>query len=118
MPSLPAATAKPRRVLTSLLRNGDRMKADEFEARYTAMPYLKKAELLRGVVYMPSPVTLDHYGEPHSEIVGWLLCYRAMTRGLRSGDNTTLRLGNGDQPQPDALLMIPKSAGGHADVSA
>jgi Uma2 family endonuclease len=93
------------------------MKADEFEARYTAMPYLKKAELLRGVVYMPSPVTLDQHGEPHSEIVGWLLYYRAMTRGLRSGDNTTLRLGGADQPQPDALLMIPESAGGQAAVS-
>lgn len=117
MPTLPTPTSKPRRIQTPPLRNGDRMMAAEFEARYTAMPYLKKAELLRGVVYMPSPVTLDQHGEPHSEIVGWLLYYRAMTRGLRSGDNTTLRLGNADEPQPDALLMIPKSAGGQADVS-
>jgi Uma2 family endonuclease len=109
MPTLPTPTPKPRRILTPPLRNGDRMKAPEFEARYTAMPYLKKAELLRGVVYQ--------HGEPHSEIVGWLLYYRGMTRGLRSGDNTTLRLGSEDEPQPDALLMIPRSAGGQADVS-
>ena len=117
MPTLPAPSPKPRRIVTPPLRNGDRMKAAEFEARYTAMPYLKKAELLRGVVYMPSPVTLDQHGQPHSEIVGWLLYYRAMTPGLRSGDNTTVRLGDADQPQPDALLMIPGSAGGQADVS-
>lgn len=117
MPTLPAPSPKPRRIVTPPLRNGDRMKAAEFEARYTAMPHLKKAELLRGVVYMPSPVTLDQHGQPHSEIVGWLLYYRAMTPGLRSGDNTTVRLGDADQPQPDALLMIPRSAGGQADVS-
>jgi Uma2 family endonuclease len=117
MPTLPATSPKPRRIVTPLLRNGDRMTAAEFEARYAAMPDLKKAELLRGVVYMPSPVTLDQHGEPHSEIVGWLLYYRAMTPGLRSGDNTTLRLSDADQPQPDALLMIPRSAGGQAVVS-
>src|SRR3954462_8759538 len=66
---------------------------------------------------MLSPLTLVQHGEPHSEIVGWLLYYRAMTPGLRSGDNTTVRLGEADQPRPDALLMIPRSAGGQADVS-
>ena len=39
-----------------------------------------------------------------------------MTRGLR-WDNATLRLGDADRPQPDVLLMIPRTAGGQADVS-
>jgi Uma2 family endonuclease len=116
MSKLATAPANKDRLVTPLLHNGDRMNAAEFEARYTAMPYLKKAELLEGVVYMSSPVSLEYHGEPHSEIVGWLLYYKSLTRGVRSGDNTTVRLGLKDQPQPDALLMIPPLAGGQATI--
>jgi hypothetical protein len=38
------------------LEPGDRLSRDEFERRFAAMPKLKKAELIEGVVYMPSPV--------------------------------------------------------------
>ena len=38
------------------LENGDRLTRAEFERRYDAMPDLKKAELIEGVVYMGSPV--------------------------------------------------------------
>ena len=115
MATLTVPAPKPR-FTTPLLHPGDRMNAAEFEARYTAMPYLKKAELLDGVVYMPSPVSLQHHGEPHAEIVGWLTYYMALSRGVRVGDNTTLRLGDTNQPQPDALLMIPTAAGGQATI--
>jgi hypothetical protein len=37
------------------LENGDRLTRREFERRYNAMPDVKKAELIEGVVYMPSP---------------------------------------------------------------
>jgi hypothetical protein len=47
MPSSPAAP---------VLANGDRLTRDEFERRYEAMPKVKKAELIEGTVYMPSPV--------------------------------------------------------------
>ena len=118
MKTLATAPAPKERLVTPLLHNGDRMNAAEFEARHTAMPYLKKAELLRGVVYMASPVSLLYHGQPHSEIVGWLLMYRSLTRGVLSGDNTTVRLGTKDQPQPDALLLIPPSAGGQATIQS
>ncbi len=36
------------------LENGDRLTRPEFERRYDAMPGLKKAELIEGVVYLPS----------------------------------------------------------------
>ena len=36
------------------LENGDRLTRCEFERRYAARPDLKKAELIEGVVYMPS----------------------------------------------------------------
>ena len=41
-----------------LLSPGDRMSRDEFLARWEQMPSLKRAELIDGVVYMPSPVSL------------------------------------------------------------
>ena len=34
------------------LENGDRLSRAEFERRYGAMPHLKKAELIEGVVYV------------------------------------------------------------------
>ena len=37
------------------LENGDRLTRAEFERRYEARPDLKKAELIEGVVHLPSP---------------------------------------------------------------
>ena len=48
------------------LRNGDHLTREEFERRYSAMPELKRAELIEGVVYMPSPVRIDEHGSPHA----------------------------------------------------
>ena len=42
------------------LENGDFLTRAEFERRYSAMPHLEKAELIEGVVYMPSPLSVDH----------------------------------------------------------
>jgi Uma2 family endonuclease len=93
------------------------MTAAEFERRYNAMPELKKAELLRGIVYMPSPVRLTQHGEPHSDMIGWLTMYKAFTPGIRGGDNSTVRLDEKNEPQPDILLLVPSSAGGQSTVS-
>lgn len=38
------------------LENGDKLTRIEFERRYHAMPQLKKAELIEGIVYMASPL--------------------------------------------------------------
>ena len=46
------------------LEPGDRLTRDEFERRYEAMPALKKAELIEGVVYMPSPFASDDMAIP------------------------------------------------------
>ena len=48
------------------LENGDRLTRDEFERRYDAMPHVKKAELIEGEVYMPSPVRHSQHGHPHT----------------------------------------------------
>jgi hypothetical protein len=48
--------AAPRIPPPPPLEPGDHLTRVEFERRYEAMPDLKKAELIEGVVYMPSPV--------------------------------------------------------------
>jgi len=100
------------------LKSGEHLTRAEFERRYEAMPHLKKAELLKGIVYMPSPVRLDRHGEPHTDLVWWLVTYKVATPGVRTGDNTTARMGPEDEPQPDALLMIPQERGGQCRVDA
>jgi len=97
------------------LRNGDRLTRAEFERRYAAMPEVKKAELIEGVVYIPSSVSDDHSG-PHFDLITWLGLYRLATPGVVGGDNGTLRLDLDNDPQPDAFLRILASHGGRARV--
>lgn len=99
------------------LKEGDRLSRDEFERRYSAMPHVNKAELIEGVVYMPSPVRFDIHGGPHADLMWWLGHYRAFTPGLISGDNTTVRLDLDNVPQPDAFLAILEQRGGQAIMS-
>jgi Uma2 family endonuclease len=79
------------------------------------MPHLKKAELIEGVVYMPSPVYIGH-GEAHSLIIAWLVFYRMRTPGLRIADNTSVRMEQRSEVQPDAMLFLNR--GGGARVSS
>jgi hypothetical protein len=99
------------------LENGDQLTRDEFERRYEAMPDLKKAELIEGVVYMPSPVRLDQHGSPQADLITWLGVYRASTPGVRLGDNSTIRVDVTNEHQPDALLMIDPGRHGQARIS-
>lgn len=98
------------------LASGDRLTRDEFERRHAAMPEIKKAELIEGVVYMPSPVKLEQHGGPHGDLMTWLGVYRAATPGVKTADNSTVRLDMDNEPQPDALLMIEPSRGGQARI--
>ncbi|HEX4589046.1 MAG TPA: Uma2 family endonuclease, partial [Gemmataceae bacterium] len=98
------------------LQSGDRLTAEEFERRYDAMPELKKAELINGVVYVGSPVRAQEHGEPHFDLIGWLALYQRATPGVRGGDNATLRLELDNRPQPDAYLRIGSECGGQARV--
>jgi Uma2 family endonuclease len=99
------------------LRAGDRLTRAEFERRYAAMPHVKKAELIEGVVYMPSPVTQEDHGAPHFDVITWLGVYRAGTPGVEGGDNSTLRLDLDNEPQPDAFLRILPEYGGQSHQS-
>lgn len=99
------------------LESGDRLTRSEFERRYDAMPQVKKAELIEGVVYMPSPVRCKSHGKPHGQIIGLLFNYCAATPGVDFADNATLRLDPDNEPQPDAVLWIDMAAGGSSHVS-
>jgi Uma2 family endonuclease len=107
----PAELPLPERVPE--LCAGDRLSRAEFERRYAAMPHVKKAELIEGVVYMPSPISQVHAG-PHFDVVGWLALYRSATPGVEGGDNATVRLDLENEPQPDAFLRIRPECGGQS----
>ena len=100
------------------LEPGDRLTRSEFERRYDAMPRVKKAELIEGVVFMPTPVHFERHAEPHSQVMAWLGVYLAATRGVKLGDNATVRLDLDNEVQPDALLRLEPSAGGRSSISA
>ncbi len=102
---------------TPPLENGEQLTASEFLRRYEAMPELNKAELIEGIVYMPSPVRLEH-AEPDTLMHGWLMVYAAHTPGTVAASNATVRLDAENVPQPDALLRLLPECGGKARVEA
>ena len=111
-----SAVLKSRPVLA--LQNGDHLTREDFERRYDAMPHSCKAELIEGVVYMPSPVRAEQHGEPHFDLVGCLFLYRLKTKGVRGSDNATIRLALDNEPQPDAALYVSPELGGQAKIDA
>lgn len=100
------------------LENGDRLNRCEFERRYAARPDIHKAELIEGVVHMPSPVRATSHGAPNAALAGWLYVYCAATPHVTVLDNATVRLDRDNEPQPDALLRIDTAAGGQSTLSA
>lgn len=104
--------AAPRRLPP--LEAGDRLTSAEFLRRYEAMPDVKKAELIEGIVYMPSPVSATRHGDPHALVVTWLGVYQSETPGVIASDNATCVLDADNTPQPDAHLRIDPDKGGAA----
>ncbi|KAM3092116.1 Uma2 family endonuclease [Phormidesmis sp. 146-12] len=96
------------------LENGDRLTRYEFERRYNAMPHLKKAELIEGVVYMAAALRFRSHGQPHGNLITWLGNYKVATLGVELGVEPTIRLDLDNAPQPDAVLLIEEAHGGQA----
>jgi Uma2 family endonuclease len=111
-------TVQPAQIGAALppLESGDRLTRTEFERRYDAMPRLKKAELIEGVVFMPSPIRNRH-SEAHAHVMVWLGTYCAATSGTYLNDNATIRLDQDNVVQPDALLRLDETAGGQSRIS-
>jgi Uma2 family endonuclease len=114
---IPEVTQTPSKKVPPL-NNGDHLSWAEFRRRYEARPDIKKAELIEGVVYMPSPTRFQQHSEPHATVIGWLFNYVAATPGVRLGDNATVELDFDNEVQPDALLRLDESLGGRCHVTA
>jgi Uma2 family endonuclease len=95
------------------LRNGDHMTSDEFMRRWEAMPGLKHAELIDGIVYMPSPVSRLH-SVFHLPLSTWIGCYVAATLGCSGGIDGTWLMDERNVPQPDIDLRILSEHGGQS----
>jgi len=106
-----------RTTTAPILANGDRLSRDEFERRYAQMTDVKKAELIEGVVYMPSPVHYVSHGQAHGLLVSWIYTYVASTPHVNAGDNATVRLDLDNEVQPDVLLRIDEAVGGQSRIS-
>ena len=110
----PSATvARPVLAAAPRLRDGQRLSRGEFLRRWEAMPDLKRAERLEGVVrLMPSPVDVrGHAAE--DDLLAWCLCNYAMgTPGTLSFGNGTTHVDSDNDCQPDrALIVLPEFGG-------
>jgi Uma2 family endonuclease len=103
------------RAAPSTLVEGQRLDQPTFHALYEAMPPGTRAELIDGVVYMPSPASGDH-GRAHFPVIAWLSYYTENTPGVEGMDNATTILGWRSEPQPDALLRILAECGGRSHL--
>jgi Uma2 family endonuclease len=99
--------------LPPVLREGDRLTASEFLRRWDAMPDLKHAELIDGIVFMPSPVS-KHHGKSHVSLGGWLWLYADLTPGCEAAAESTWVMGSDNVPQPDVSLRILPERGGQS----
>lgn len=92
------------------LNAGDHMTREEFLQTWEKLPNIKRAELIGGVVYLPSPLRRPH-GKKDRHISGWLSVYEAATPGCEGGSNATSLIGK-DCPQSDEFLAILPECGG------
>ena len=90
------------------------MTREEFPARWQALPGMKKAELIEGMVYVPSPVSSDHC-RFDGLVGGWLSHYQWSTPGCEVGHNGTWMI-PGSAPQPDVYLVIRSEYGGQSRI--
>ena len=117
----PASLLVPDEIVSApsetVLEAGDRLSRDEFERRYHCLPHVKKAELIEGVVYMPSPLRAKAHGKPHNQLGTWLGTYESETPGVGCFDNSTVRLDLDNEPQPDLVLIKLAEKGGQTHFS-
>ena len=102
---------RPKATTLPPLVAGQRLDRATFHERYEAMPPKTRAELIGGIVHMPSPLSLDH-GDENSPVVYWLMHYQCFTRGVKTTINASTFLDDQAEPQPDVSLRILHEFGG------
>ena len=93
------------------LEAGQRLGQEEFMRRYQLTPPGFTAELIGGIVHVPSPVSRTH-GRPSHEVSFWLGHYEVRTPGVEGIGETTTLLDEHGVPQPDAQLRVLPEYGG------
>jgi Uma2 family endonuclease len=93
-----------------ILVEGQRLDQPTFHALYESMPPGTRAELIDGVVYMPSPLGRDH-GVAHVPVIAWLQNYAENTAGVEAMVNATAILSWKGELQRDGLLRILPECG-------
>ena len=78
----------PTKILLPPLVAGEQLDQPSFHERYEAMPPDTRAELVGGVVYMPSPMRLDH-GNTGRIVAWWMGQYQWKTLGVTGADGVT-----------------------------
>lgn len=92
------------------------MTREEFIRRWEALPEIKRAELIDGIVYMPSPVSGIH-GSCDYLVHMWLGQYTLATPGCRGETGSTWFMGPGQNaPQPDITLALMAEYGGKSRI--
>ena len=89
---------------TPTLESGDNLTRDEFIRIWDRLPHIKRAELIGGIVYMPSATSIDH-ADMDNKVGTWIGFYQAMTPGVNAGSNSSAFMLD-DCPQPDVNLRI------------
>lgn len=99
-------------VAATELVTGERMDVEEFLRRWEELPDLKNAELIDGIVHVPSLVSCEH-GSLSSRIIWWIGYYWQATPGCEAGSRSTWLM-SGSVPQPDVYLRILPAHGGQS----
>jgi Uma2 family endonuclease len=97
------------------LEPGDHLDRKTFHDRYEAMSGDVRAELIGGIVFMPSPLQRRH-GRCHPLLTRWLDEYEQATPGVALYDSASALLGDDSEPQPDLSLLIEPERGGQTQV--
>jgi Uma2 family endonuclease len=93
------------------LAAGQRLDRATFHERYAAMPPNTRAELIGGIVHMPSPMSSDH-GDDNGPVFIWVDYYAENTPGIRSNLGSSLLLDDLGEPQADVSLRVLPEFGG------
>ena len=107
---------RPTQATLPPLEAGQKLERATFHARYEAMPPETRAELISGVVHMPSPLR-DGHGWIETLATTLLGTYLRRVPGLRAANNASTFLDAAAEPQPDCQLRILEEFGGQTRVN-